>query len=40
MTALEEWHRLIPDYHVDSDEPLVEHGWQLGLDSLPLSWTV
>jgi cytochrome P450 len=38
--ALEEWHRLIPDYHVDSDEPLIEHGWQLGLDSLPLSWTV
>lgn len=38
LIAMEEWHALIPDYEIDSTEPLVEHGWQLGLDSLPLRW--
>ena len=35
---MEEWHALIPDYEIDPAEPLVEHGWQLGLDALPLRW--
>ena len=39
LIAMEEWHQLIPDYEIDSAEPLVEHGWQLGLDALPLRWT-
>ena len=37
---MEEWHRLIPDYELASDEPIVEHGWQIGLDTLPLRWDV
>jgi len=36
--ALQEWLRVIPYYHVDSDEPLVERGAQLSLVSLPLAW--
>lgn len=37
--ALEEWHRLIPDYEIDSSEPLMERGAQLSLLSLPLKWS-
>ena len=40
LIAMEEWHRLIPDYEIVTDEPLTEHGWQCGLDLLPLSWSV
>ncbi|MET0325415.1 MAG: cytochrome P450 [Ilumatobacteraceae bacterium] len=40
VIALEEWHRLIPDYELASDAPVVEHGWQIGLDTLPLRWDV
>jgi cytochrome P450 len=38
--AVEEWHRAIPDYHVDTDEPLRERGGgaMLSLFSLPLAW--
>jgi cytochrome P450 len=39
LIAMEEWHTLIPDYEIDTAEPLVEHGWQLGLDALPLCWS-
>lgn len=39
LIAMEEWHALIPDYEIDTPEPLVEHGWQLGLDALPLRWS-
>ncbi len=39
LIAMEEWHTLIPDYEIDTTEPLVEHGWQLGLDALPLRWS-
>jgi cytochrome P450 len=39
LIAMEEWHQRIPDYWVASDEPLVEHGWQLGLDRLDLAWS-
>jgi cytochrome P450 len=39
LIAMEEWHTLIPDYEIDASVPLVEHGWQLGLDALPLRWT-
>jgi cytochrome P450 len=40
LIAMEEWHKQIPDYWVTANEPLVEHGWQLGLDRLPLVWSV
>jgi cytochrome P450 len=40
LIAMEEWHKRIPEYWVAADEPLVEHGWQLGLDRLPIAWTV
>ena len=40
LIALEEWHARIPDYELDTDEAPIEHGWQLGLDSLPLRWEV
>ena len=36
--GLEEWHRLIPDYELDTREPLLERGSQLSLMSLPLRW--
>jgi cytochrome P450 len=37
--ALEEWHRRIPAYTVDSDEPLLEHGRVFALERLPLRWS-
>jgi cytochrome P450 len=40
LIAMEEWHARIPDYELANDTPLVEHGWQLGLDALPLRWPV
>lgn len=38
--ALEEWHRVIPDYHLATGEPLRERGGgaMLTLLSLPLAW--
>jgi cytochrome P450 len=37
--AVEEWHRLIPDYDIATTEPLIEHGGGLTeLLALPLSW--
>jgi cytochrome P450 len=37
--ALEEWHRLIPDYRIPSDAHLVETGLTIGLEALPLEWS-
>jgi len=39
LIAMQEWHKRIPDYWLASDAPIVEHGWQCGLDELPLAWT-
>jgi cytochrome P450 len=39
QTAIREWHRLIPDYRLASDEPPMAHGGQISLLSLPLAWT-
>jgi cytochrome P450 len=36
--AITEWHRAVPEYRVDSDEPLMAHGGQIALLSLPLAW--
>jgi hypothetical protein len=36
---MEEWHKRIPDYRLDTAEPIIEHGWQCGPDNLPLVWT-
>ena len=36
--AIEEWVRLIPEFHVDSDEPLLAKGGQVALLELPLAW--
>lgn len=39
VIALEEWHRRIPEYELDPDRPVVEHGGGVyGLDTLPLRW--
>jgi cytochrome P450 len=38
--ALEEWHRLIPNYSAVETDALRETGPQLGLDSLQLRWEV
>lgn len=38
LIALEEWHRLIPDYRIAPGADLRERGGQLRLDSLPLEW--
>jgi cytochrome P450 len=40
LIAMEEWHARIPDYELVPDETIIEHGWQLGLDRLPLRWEV
>jgi cytochrome P450 len=37
-TAITEWHRLIPEYRIGADEPLMAHGGQIALLSLPLAW--
>jgi cytochrome P450 len=38
--ALEEWHRVIPEYAIPDGEKAVEHAYGLlGVDALPLSWT-
>jgi cytochrome P450 len=37
-TAIEQWHRVIPDYRVGTDEPLMAHGGQIALLKLPLTW--
>jgi cytochrome P450 len=36
--AIEEWVRLIPEFHVDSEEPLLAKGGQVALYELPLVW--
>jgi cytochrome P450 len=36
--AVEEWIKLIPTFHVDSDEPLLAKGGQVALYELPLAW--
>lgn len=36
--ALEEWHRVIPDYRVAEGSHLEAHGGQVALLSLPLAW--
>ncbi len=37
--ALQTWHEVIPDYRLDSDEPLRARGGQVTLLSLPLAWS-
>jgi cytochrome P450 len=38
--ALEEWHRRIPDYRLDTDQPLRFHsGGVAGFEKLPLVWS-
>jgi hypothetical protein len=36
--AIEEWHRAVPDYEVATDKPLMAHGGQVSLFTLPLVW--
>jgi len=38
--ALEEWHRVIPDYRLGEGEPIVEFGRSSGVNTLPLTWQV
>jgi cytochrome P450 len=38
--AIEEWHRVIPEYRVATDKQLMAHGGQVSLLSLPLAWDV
>ncbi|MBX6766269.1 MAG: cytochrome P450 [Actinomadura rubrobrunea] len=39
--ALEEWHRRIPDYRIpDGAQPMEHASLVLGLDTLPLTWSV
>jgi cytochrome P450 len=41
VVALQEWHRLIPDYEVDDESAVVEHtGGVYGIDRLPLRWNL
>ncbi len=38
--ALEEWHKIIPDYRLGEGEPIVEFGRSSGVNTLPLAWDV
>ena len=38
IVAIEQWHRLIPDYRLATGTELIERGGQLTLRSLPLTW--
>jgi cytochrome P450 len=38
QTAIQQWHKRIPDYRVAADDPLQAHGGQVALLSLPLAW--
>jgi cytochrome P450 len=38
LIGLTAWHERIPDYRLDLDVPVREHGGQVGLDNLPLVW--
>ena len=38
QTAILEWHLLIPDYRLATDESPLAHGGQISLLSLPLEW--
>jgi cytochrome P450 len=40
IIAAEEWHKLIPEYRLASDAPILERGGMLSLFSLPLAWDV
>jgi cytochrome P450 len=40
LIGLTEFHRRIPNYWLDPDIPVTEHGGQVGLDNLPLRWDV
>jgi cytochrome P450 len=37
--ALQEWHAAIPEYEIATTEPLLAHGGQVSLLTLPLTWT-
>ena len=37
--ALTQWQHTIPNYHIDPTTPIREHGGQIGLSNLPLTWT-
>jgi hypothetical protein len=40
VLAVDEWHRQIPDYRIESPQPLMERGGGvLSLRSLPLRWS-
>jgi cytochrome P450 len=40
IVALQEWHRLIPDYEIADTSQVVEHtGGVYGIDTLPLRWS-
>ncbi|HET9078345.1 MAG TPA: cytochrome P450 [Acidimicrobiales bacterium] len=38
QAALREWHGLIPEYRLDTEEPLLAHGGLISLPTLPLAW--
>jgi cytochrome P450 len=39
-TAIEQWHEVVPEYGVATDDPLMAHGGQIALLRLPLAWDV
>lgn len=40
VIAIEEWHKVIPNYAIDTEEPILEHGGMRGIISLPIRWVV
>lgn len=40
LVALQEWHKLIPEYELGEGEPIVEYGRASGINTLPLVWPI
>jgi cytochrome P450 len=38
VTSVRAWHKQIPEYHINTTEPLLAAGGQIALLSLPLNW--
>ena len=36
---MEERHKRIPDYELDTTEPIIERGGQCGPETMPLVWS-
>ena len=40
FVAMSMWHERIPEYRLAPDQEVLEHGGQIGIESLKLVWDV